>query len=49
MEYLKFSEKQKPRQPIEGSKIPPTWIGPLLGGLMENLKVFIKDEIERQN
>jgi hypothetical protein len=47
MDNLKLSEKQKPRQPIEGSEVPPTWIGPLLGGLMSDLKVFIKDEIDK--
>ncbi len=47
MDNLLLSEKQKPRQPIEGSKVPPTWIGPLLGGLMSDLKVFVKDEIKK--
>jgi hypothetical protein len=47
MEYHELSKKQKPRQPIEGSEIPPPWVGHLLGGIMENMKVFIKDEIEK--
>jgi hypothetical protein len=44
MDNLKLSEKQKPRQPIEGSKVPPS---PLLGGLMHDLKVFVKDKIDK--
>jgi hypothetical protein len=44
---LKLSEKQKPRQPIKGSEVPPNWISPLLGGLMDDLKDFVKDEIDK--
>jgi hypothetical protein len=44
MDNLKLSKKQKPRQPIEGSEVPPTWIGPFLGGLMSDLKVYEIDK-----
>jgi hypothetical protein len=46
-----LSEKKTPRQPIEGSKIPPAWLGPLLKDYMENMKEsmrdLVKDEIEK--
>jgi hypothetical protein len=38
MDTLKLSENQKPRQPIEGSKVPPTWFGAILRNYMENIK-----------
>jgi hypothetical protein len=42
-----LSEKQTPRQPIGGSENQPAWLGPLLNSYTENMKVFVKDEIEK--
>jgi hypothetical protein len=47
MDNLKLSETQEPRQPIEESEVPPPWLFPLLNGYMENMKVFVQEEIKK--
>jgi hypothetical protein len=47
MDNIKLSEKQKPRQPIEESEVPPPLLFPLLNGYTENMKLFIKEEIQK--
>jgi hypothetical protein len=47
MDNLKLSEKQKPRQPIEESEVPPPWLFPLLNSYMDNMKLFVREEIEK--
>jgi hypothetical protein len=52
---MKPSEKQTPRQPIRGSKVPPPWLGPFLKDNMANMKEsvvdsmrdLVKDEIKK--
>ena len=47
MDNLKLSETQKPRQPIEESEVPPPWLFPLLNSYMDNMKLFVREEIEK--
>ncbi len=47
LDNQELSVKQTPKQPIEGSELPPPWLFSLLNGYTENFKIFVKQEIEK--